>query len=105
MKLLPLGILWLMSFAAEAQTPVAPAGAAMQTWIGNLDKTWEETYAREVTAPFDAEMTKLAQQYAAGIETNVTKTGKEGDLDATLLWRTERDRFAKTQEVPAEDEA
>jgi hypothetical protein len=103
MKLIPLGLLLLLGFVAHAQNPAAPQ-TAMQLWLSTLDTTWQETFARDVTAPFDAEMAKLAKQYAAALDSNVAKATKDGNLDATLLWRTERDRFAVAKNVPPQDE-
>ncbi len=101
MKFLPILLSMLVSTSAHAETPATD----MQKWVATLDATWQETYAKEVTAPFDAEMAKLAQQFAAAVESNVQKASTSGNLDQTVLWRAERDRFALAKDVPAEDEA
>jgi hypothetical protein len=103
-KFLPFGLLLLLGSFAEAQTPAAPM-AEMAKWVANLDATWQETYTKEVTAPFDAEMAKLAQQYVAALDANIQKASTSGNLDQTVLWRAERERFALAKDVPAEDEA
>jgi hypothetical protein len=103
-KFLPIGLLLLLSSLALAQTP-APPLAETQKWVATLDATWQETYAKEVTAPFDAEMAKLAQQYLAAVDASAQKSATAGDLDQTVQWRAERERFALAKDVPAEDEA
>lgn len=103
-KFLPIILSMLVSSLAYAQAPAAPV-AEMQKWVATLDTTWQETYAREVTAPFDAEMAKLAQQYLAAVDANAQKASTAGNLDQTVLWRAEHERFAGTKDVPAEDEA
>ena len=50
-------------------------------------------------------MARLGQQYAAAMEANLSKARAAGDLDQSLLWLTERDRFATAKAVPPEDEA
>ena len=86
------------------QPPPKP-NEEMLKWLETVDSQWQATFAQEVTAPFDAEKVKLAQQYAAGLEANLAKASAAGNLDATLLWRNERDRFASEKDVPAEDDA
>jgi hypothetical protein len=103
-KLLVTCSLLLIALLAQAQTP-ADSTSAMQQWIAGVDTTWQETFAREVTAPFEAEMAKVAQQYTAALEANLARARAAGDLDQTLLWQTERDRFAAEKAVPAGDEA
>jgi hypothetical protein len=100
-KFLPIAFLFLLTCFAHAQTPIAE----MEKWVAALDATWQETYAKEVTAPFDAEMAKLAQQYLAALDANIQKASTSGDLDQTVGWRAERERFALAKDVPAEDEA
>jgi hypothetical protein len=104
MKLLPLAFVLLLGCIAHAQTSTTPANT-IQQWLANLETTQQETFARDVTAPYEAEMAKLAQQYAGATEANLAKAKTDGNLDATLLWRTERDRFAREKNVPQEDEA
>src|SRR4051794_16650852 len=103
MKLLAPGFLLLISFLARAQTPAEPT-TAMQQWIAATDLTWQETLAREATGPFEAEMSKLGQQYAATIKAYLARARGAGDLDQPLLWQAERDRFAAEKAMPAEDE-
>jgi hypothetical protein len=103
-KFLPFAFLLLVTSFARAQTAAAPI-AEMQKWVAALDATWQETYAKEVTAPYEAEMTKLAQQYVAALDSSIQKASTAGNLDQTVVWRAERDRFALAKEVPAEDEA
>jgi hypothetical protein len=103
-KFLPIAFLFLLACFAHAQTPAAPI-SEMEKWVAGLDATWQETYAKEVTAPFDAEMAKLAQQYLAALDASIQKASTSGDLDQTVGWRAERERFAVAKDVPAEDEA
>jgi hypothetical protein len=104
MKLLATCFLLLIGCLAQAQTP-PNSETAMQQWIAALDTTWQETFAREVTTPFEAEVAKATQQYTAALEANLARARGAGDLDQTLLWQTERDRFAAGKAMPAEDEA
>jgi len=101
--------------ASWSQNPApAPAGALqsppkpneeMVKWIETVDAQWQAIFAKEVTAPFDADQSKAAQQYSAGVEAGATKASSAGNLDLTLVWRNERDRFASEKAVPAEDDA
>lgn len=104
MKFLLVGLFLLLAPQAFTQNAAAPS-AEMQKWIATLDTTWQETYTKEVTGPFDAEIAKLGQQYLAAMDAAAQKASTSGDLDQTVLWRAERERFALTKEVPAEDEA
>ena len=45
----------------------APTQTEMQKWIATLDARWQTVFAREVTAPMEAERVKLWEQYLAAI--------------------------------------
>lgn len=88
-----------------ALQPPAKPNEEMLKWIETVDAQWQATFVQEVTAPFDAEKAKIAQQYATGVEAHFGKASSAGNLDLTVLWRNERDRFAAEKTVPAEDAA
>ncbi|MEQ1862542.1 MAG: hypothetical protein ABMA13_21695 [Chthoniobacteraceae bacterium] len=104
-----------MTSAAWPQNPApAPDGALqpppkpneeMVKWIATVDAQWQTTFSQEVTIPFDTEKAKAAQQYGAAVEANLAKAAAAGNLDATLLWRGERDEFALEKTVAATDDA
>jgi hypothetical protein len=89
---------------APAETPAAPAQTDMQKWFTALDAQWQAVFRREVTAPMEAEQTKLWQQFLSALETGVTKATSTGNLDLALAWRNELERFSGAKDVPAEDE-
>lgn len=91
--------------AGGALQPPPKPNEEMLKWIATVDAQWQATYAQEVTAPFETEKAKAAQQYSAGLEANLAKATAAGNLDATLLWRGERDQFALEKTVPATDDA
>ncbi|MEQ1860307.1 MAG: hypothetical protein ABMA13_10255 [Chthoniobacteraceae bacterium] len=107
--LLSLGVLAHAQNAAPSldgalQPPPKP-NEEMVKWIETVDAQWQATFAKEVTAPFDAEKAKVAQQYSAGIEANLARVTAVGNLDLTVQWRDERDRFASAKDVPVVDDA
>ena len=104
-------VLLILATAAPGQNadPLAPSAAAlqneMQKWFATLDAQWQPVFAREVTAPLEAEQVKLWQQYLAAVEAAIVKATGAGDLDLAIAWRNERERFTAAKDVPAEDEA
>ncbi len=91
------------SSSEALQRPTAP-NAEMQKWIETVDAQWQATFEREVTAPFEQEKAKAVRQYMAGLEAGFAKASSAGNLDLTVLWRDERDRFAREKEVPLGDD-
>jgi hypothetical protein len=69
-----------------------------------VDAQWQATLIKEVTGPYDDGKLKLEQQYLAGIDANAAKASSAGNLDLTLVWRSERDRFTAEKTVPPEDD-
>ena len=110
-RLMIAAMLLFLADAAPAQNPdplaTSPAGqqSEMQKWFATLDAQWQPVFAREVTAPMEAEQMKLWQQYLAAIEAAITKATGAGDLDLAVAWRNERERFTAAKNVPAEDDA
>ena len=104
-------VLLILATAARGQKadPLAAPEAAtqneMQQWFATLDAQWQPVFAREVTAPMEAEQVKLWQQYLAAVEAAIVKVTGAGDLDLAIAWRNERERFTAAKNVPAEDEA
>ncbi len=99
------GLLALCGALAAQEAAPAPEQSEMQKWIAALDAQWQAVFAREVTAPMEAERVKLWEQYLVGIEAAITKATGAADLDTALAWRKERDRFSAAKDVPSEDEA
>ena len=104
-------LLLILATAAPGQNadPLGNSAAApqneMQKWFATLDAQWQPAFAREVSAPLEAEQVKLWQQYLAAVEAAIVKATGAGDLDLAVAWRNERERFTAAKDVPAEDEA
>ena len=89
----------------QSTSAAVPAQSEMQKWIATLDAQWQAVFARDVTAPTEAEKVKLWEQYLAAVEAAITKATGAADLDTAVAWRKERDRFSSAKDVPTEDEA
>src|SRR3954466_13921882 len=89
--------------AAPDAAGAAPVQSEMQKWFEALDAQWQGTFRQEVTSRFEADLAKLGQQYLATIDANFAKASSTGNLEATLVWRTERERFTAAQNLPAQD--
>ncbi|MDR3401727.1 MAG: hypothetical protein P4L99_04435 [Chthoniobacter sp.] len=110
MNRFPVVLLMVLGSFAFGQNVTPPASdpaaqSETQKWLATMDAQWQPIFAREVTAPFDAEIANLRQQYLASLDANMAKATRTGNLDLTLLWRKERDRFLAAKDIPATDDA
>jgi hypothetical protein len=85
-------------------TPAATVQNEMQKWIAATDTQWQALFARDVTAPFEAEQAKLWQQYLTGIESGINSATAAGNLDLAVIWRNEREHVARAKAVEDVDE-
>jgi hypothetical protein len=103
-------LLLIFATCADAQnadplaSPAATPQNEMQKWIATTDAQWQAVFAREVTAPFEAEEAKLWQQYLAGIESGISKATAAGNLELAVAWRNEREHVASAKAVAGQDE-
>ena len=103
----------LLSLVAivSGQNPVPPGAPAaapqteFQKWLADLDAPWQAAFRREVSDAYTAENDKLRGQYVVALEAGVTKAIDAGDLNATIVWRNEQQRFAEASGIPAQDDA
>lgn len=81
-------------FAASAQTPAAPAGNPTAKWLVEQHPRWQAAFDREVNEAFDKDVADLNKKYLATVEKSFNQAARDGQLDAALVYRSERDRIA-----------
>jgi hypothetical protein len=59
--------------APSSEPAALTASAEMQGWMAKVDAQWQAIFAKEVTAPYQEEVTKLREQYLAALDGNIAK--------------------------------
>lgn len=89
-------------FSASAEQ--TPAQVDVKAWLEKLDADWQAIYQRDVMQPYEADKEKLARQYLTLLDGRLDKVSATGDLERSVIWRNEHDRFAAEKACPAEDD-
>ncbi|MEP6673214.1 MAG: hypothetical protein ABJF10_28955 [Chthoniobacter sp.] len=74
----------------------------MKKWLDDLDDQWRAVLTKEVTVPYDLDVSKARQQYLAAVEAGIAKATGVGDLEGVLAWRKERDIFLTAKDIAVE---
>lgn len=91
------------SILAQNNPPVT-IQAEIQTWIATTDEQWQAAFKRDVTAPYEAEISRLKLQYLTSLDEAIKKASAGSDLDGAVSLRNEQKRFTDTQSIPERDD-
>jgi hypothetical protein len=93
--------------APASSTPVASSTprppTEVEKWFAQVDGPQEEAFQKQVTKPFEAGVADLRARYLAALDAAISQASAAGDLGDALAWRTEREAFARAQNVPEDD--
>ena len=96
---------------APPTSPAAPPAASSKEEamaaipeLKALHDQFLKLQAERVTAPFDADVTKLNASYLNGIDRKIAEMKQKGDLDSVLALETEKSHVTGKQTPPADDD-
>ena len=86
-----------------AATPVPKPLSDMEKWLADIDAQQQDVFQKQATKPYEAGVADLRARYLAALNAGLARTSAAGQLDQALVWRNEREDFAKAQSFVTDD--